>query len=46
MLQDGEQEIPIASNITPLSTVLFGSNVSEANEARQLKLQIFYTETN
>lgn len=46
MLVDGEREIPVVSNIMPLSTVLFGSNVSEANLANQLRLQIFYTEAN
>ena len=46
MLVDGEQEIPVVSSIMPLSTVLFGSNVSPENQASQLRLQIFYTEAN
>ena len=46
MLEDGEREIPVAPNIMPLSTVLFGSNVSEENQNQRLRLQIFFTETN
>jgi hypothetical protein len=46
MLEEGEREIPVASNITPLGTVLFGSNVSAENESKRLKLQIFFTEAN
>jgi hypothetical protein len=46
MLEDGEREIPVASTIMPLGTVLFGSNVSEANESKRLNLQIFFTEAN
>ena len=45
MLEDGEREIPVASNIMPLGTVLFGSNVSEENQNQRLRLQIFFTET-
>ncbi|MGI9546922.1 MAG: DUF4270 family protein [Flavobacteriaceae bacterium] len=40
-----EEDLPVAASITPLSTVLFGSNVPETEE-RKLKLEIFYTETN
>ncbi|MCW5514945.1 DUF4270 domain-containing protein [Muriicola sp. Z0-33] len=40
-----EEEFPVSSSISPLSTVLFGSNVPE-NEENKLKLEIFYTETN
>lgn len=39
-----EQEIPSGSIISPLGTVLFGSNVPDS-EDRKLKLEIFYTET-
>ena len=47
MLPNGvEKELPAASILTPLGTVLYGSNVSEANEAKKLQLEIFYTETN
>ncbi len=41
-----EQSIPIASNITPLGTILFGSNVSAADLDKKLKLEIFYTKSN
>jgi len=40
-----EQDFPVSSTISPLSTVLFGSNVPD-NEEKKLKLEIFYTETN
>ena len=40
-----EQEFPVSSTISPLGTVLFGSNVPVSEEKR-LKLEIFYTETN
>ena len=40
-----EKEIPVSATISPLGTVLFGSNVPD-NEERRLKLEIFYTETN
>lgn len=46
MLADGEKRIPVASTIMPLGTVLFGSNVTDQEEDRKLKLEIFYTETN
>lgn len=41
-----EVSVPIMSTVNPLGTVLFGSNVSSANESKKLKLQIFYTEAN
>ncbi len=45
MLDDTtEKELPVANTMTPLSTVLVGSNVPDLDE-RKLKLQIFYTET-
>ncbi|MEX0291655.1 MAG: DUF4270 family protein [Flavobacteriaceae bacterium] len=40
-----EEEIPVSATISPLGTVLFGSNVPD-NEEKRLKLEIFYTETN
>ncbi|NHF58777.1 DUF4270 domain-containing protein [Flavobacteriaceae bacterium TP-CH-4] len=40
-----EQNIPIASTLTPVGTILFGSNESVDEEVR-LKLEIFYTEAN
>lgn len=46
ILSGGEEKrLPVSSNISPLGTVLFGSNVPET-EDRKLKLEIFYTETN
>ncbi|MBM1104871.1 DUF4270 family protein [Aurantibacter crassamenti] len=41
-----EMELPVSSVLTPLSTVLYGSNVTAAEDDMKLKLQIFYTETN
>lgn len=41
-----EKDLPAAPILSPIGTVLFGSNVSEAEEAKKLKLEIFYTETN
>lgn len=46
MLTDGEKDIPIISTISPLGTVLFGSDVPAGSEDKRLKLEIFYTETN
>ena len=43
---DNEREIPVASTITPLGTVLIGSNPGPEDEDMKLKLEIFYTETN
>jgi len=39
-------DIPVLSNINPLGTVLFGSNVESQDEDKKLKLEIFYTEAN
>ncbi len=39
-----EKDIPVSQTITPLSTILYGSNVP--GEDKKLKLEIFYTETN
>ena len=39
---DLEKHIPVAPTLTPLSTVLHGS--SSENEAKKLKLEIFYTQ--
>jgi len=40
------KELPVISTISPLGTVLFGSNVNLANSEKKLKLEIFYTEAN
>ncbi len=40
-----EQDLPVAANLTPLSTVLFGS-AAGVPEEKKLKLEIFYTEAN
>ncbi|WP_298792663.1 DUF4270 domain-containing protein [uncultured Allomuricauda sp.] len=39
-------DVPILSNINPLGTVLFGSNVALADEDKKLKLEIFFTQAN
>jgi len=39
-------DYPIGAAITPLGTVLYGSNVDPANEAKKLKLEIYYTKAN
>jgi hypothetical protein len=45
MLDDTDEKgLPVASTLTPLSTVLVGSNVPDTDD-RKMKLQIFYTET-
>ncbi len=41
-----EIDVPVMSIINPLGTVLFGSNVSGAEEDMRLQLEIFYTEAN
>ncbi len=46
MFNDGEMEIPVAPTSCPLGTILYGSQVDEANLDKKLKLEIFYTETN
>lgn len=43
---DTETELPVAATLSPLGTVLFGSNVSAANTGKKLQLEIFYTEAN
>ncbi len=44
LANDVEKELPLISTLTPLSTVLFGSNVESQNEDKKLKLEIYYTE--
>ena len=45
MLESGtEKDLPLGATITPLSTVLIGSNVP-ADDNRKLRLEIFFTET-
>ncbi|MEN8789173.1 MAG: DUF4270 family protein [Flavobacteriaceae bacterium] len=45
MLDDTDEiGLPLASTMTPLSTVIVGSNVPDTDE-RKMKLEIFYTET-
>lgn len=41
-----EVDTPVMSDINPLGTILFGSNVEAAEEATKLQLQIFYTQAN
>ena len=41
---DSEEEIPLTSTLSPLGTVLYGSNVAPENLDKKLKLEIFYTE--
>ncbi len=44
LLPDGsEEELPVGGGITPLGTVLYGSNVDAADPNR-LRLEIYYTE--
>ncbi|MBQ4913120.1 DUF4270 domain-containing protein [Maribacter sp. MMG018] len=47
MLTEGEKDIPTASTITPLGTVLYGSNIPEGdpNYDKRLRLEISYTKT-
>jgi hypothetical protein len=40
-----EKELPVGGGITPMGTVLYGSNVDEADPNR-LRLEIYYTEIN
>ncbi len=37
-------ELPVGATISPLSTVLYGSNVPDGQIDKKLKLEIFYTE--
>ncbi|MGB5319510.1 DUF4270 family protein [Eudoraea sp.] len=46
VLEQKEQNLPVSNTVTPLSTVLFGSNVSGVEEDKKLQLEIFYTEPN
>lgn len=46
VLENKEQDLPVNATITPLSTVLIGSNVSGAEENQKLQLEIIYTEPN
>ncbi|NDV15241.1 DUF4270 family protein [Muricauda sp. TY007] len=39
-------DYPVAAAISPLGTVLYGSNVSDGEESKKLKLEIHYTEAN
>ncbi|NNE03877.1 MAG: DUF4270 domain-containing protein [Eudoraea sp.] len=41
-----DEDLPVSSTITPLGTVLFGSNVTGAEEPMKLQLEISYTQTN
>jgi hypothetical protein len=40
-----EKRLPVATNLTPLSTILYGSTAA-VGEEKKLKLELFYTETN
>ena len=40
-----EKKLPVASNLTPLSTILYGS-AAGVPEEKKLKLEIYYTEAN
>ncbi len=40
-----EKNLPVASNLTPISTVLYGS-ATGVPEEKKLKLEIYYTEAN
>ena len=39
-------DYPVAATVSPLGTVLYGSNVPSELEDKKLKLEIFYTEAN
>lgn len=39
-------DYPIGASISPLGTVLYGSDVSPGEESSKLKLEIYYTEAN
>ncbi len=43
---DSTIDVPVSTTISPLGTVLFGSNVDMADEDKRLKLEVFYTEAN
>lgn len=47
MVNGGEEkELPVISTISPVGTVLFGSEPGVENIDKRLKLEIFYTEAN
>lgn len=49
VLNDTEEtdiEIPVGNTLSPLGTVLYGTNVEPQDIGKKLKLEIFYTETN
>ncbi len=47
ILNNGDdRDFPSSATLTPLSTVLFGNNVSPEEAGKKLQLEIFYTETN
>ncbi|MFT4831907.1 MAG: hypothetical protein ACI815_001558 [Psychroserpens sp.] len=47
VLKDNKTGIqPIMATVNPLGTVLFGSSVSNGDENKKLKLEIFYTKIN
>ncbi|MGB7393713.1 MAG: DUF4270 family protein [Pricia sp.] len=47
MLEEGaETDLPTGATLSPLGTVLFGSNVSGEDVDKKLQLEIFYTEAN
>ena len=39
-------DYPVAATVSPLGTVLFGSNVDNEYQDKKLKLEIFYTQAN
>ena len=39
-------DMPVMSTVSPLGTVLFGSNVDASDMDKKLKLEIYYTKTN
>lgn len=41
-----EVDYPIAATMSPLGTILYGSNVAQGEEDMKLKLEIYYTEAN
>jgi len=43
---DGEKNIPVASWLTPLGTVLYGNQVTPQDQANKLELEVFYTQSN
>jgi|GEM_PF-103671 len=45
---NGEEELPITSTVTPLGTILYGSNLeaTDPNFDKRLKLEIYYTQAN